>query len=193
MKGADCLEFKEKMCIKDSSGEDRFITYCKDTDRYIYDVPKNTECETWKLWPKNNMYAVSSNGRVMSRTSGRMLKIQTDKNGYRSYKISKKTVLVHRAVAETFIPNPYNLPEVNHIDEDKGNNKVENLNWSTHIDNCNYGSRNERTAKTKSVRKKQEDQMHMALLKKVKQLETENRMLREKLQMEEIQSLTGDV
>ena len=55
---------------------------------------------------------------------------------------------VHRLVAKAFVPNPDNLNEVNHIDEDKDNNRADNLEWCKHVDNCNYGTRNERS-KTK--------------------------------------------
>ena len=55
---------------------------------------------------------------------------------------------VHRLVAKAFVPNPDNLNEVNHIDEDKDNNRADNLEWCKHVDNCNHGTRNERS-KTK--------------------------------------------
>jgi hypothetical protein len=52
---------------------------------------------------------------------------------------------VHRLVAQAFIPNPNNLSDVNHKDENRKNNNVENLEWMSHVDNCNYGTRNERS------------------------------------------------
>ena len=59
-----------------------------------------------------------------------------------------KHVTVHRLVAETFIENPRNLPQVNHKDENSHNNNFENLEWCDAKYNCNYGTHNERMANT---------------------------------------------
>ena len=60
----------------------------------------------------------------------------------------QKAFYVHRLVAQAFISNPDNLPEVNHINEDKYDNRVENLEWCTHNYNMNYGTRMDRVRQT---------------------------------------------
>ncbi|MCL1949679.1 MAG: NUMOD4 motif-containing HNH endonuclease [Turicibacter sp.] len=71
------------------------------------------------------------------------LYVHLDKNGKRYFK------QVHRLVAIAFIPNPDNLPQVGHWDENPGNANVENLYWTTAKDNCNHGLHNERLSLAK--------------------------------------------
>ena len=106
-------------------------------------------------------YQVSNFGQILSlnyRKTGKaeLLKPGKTKDGYPIvilYKDGKKkTFTIHRLVAETFLPNPNNLLEVNHKDEDKTNNSVDNLEWCTREYNINYGTHNERMSKTKKKR-----------------------------------------
>lgn len=115
--------------------------------------------EEWKpIVGYEDRYEVSNYGRVRSlpvksRTKyfcGRVLVLMTDKLGYKIVNLSRKTYKVHRLVAKAFIDNPNNYICVNHKDEDKSNNKVDNLEWCTHKYNSNYGTRTERIAKSVS-------------------------------------------
>ena len=105
--------------------------------------------EIWKPVKNNPNYEVSSFGRVKSiaRTvvysDGRVfsypsvvLKTQTDCNGYVRVSIgNKKALKVHRLVAEAFLENNQSFPEVNHIDGNKQNNNVNNLEWVSRSNN----------------------------------------------------------
>lgn len=95
-------------------------------------------------------YSVSNEGVVINNKTGRELKQFIRQSRSTAYKQvflynadGRKSVLVHRLVAQAFIPNPYNLPQVNHIDENPLNNSVDNLEWCTAKYNCNYGHHTE--------------------------------------------------
>lgn len=100
--------------------------------------------------------AVSNLGNVAnlnyrSRGERRIVPQSLEVKGYHkvSFNINGKvcTFKVHRLVAEAFIPNPENYKEVNHKDENKANNSVDNLEWCDTAYNCNYGTRNARHSK----------------------------------------------
>ena len=130
-----------------------------------YTKRENNRIEIWKDYKDyEGLYQASNLGRLRSLDrwvksksgsvrlcKGKILKLCTDKYGYLKvglYKNNKvKTYLVHRIIAETFLPNSDNLPCVNHKDEDKTNNNVNNLEWCNSEYNNAYGTRTERCCK----------------------------------------------
>ena len=121
------------------------------------------------------LYQVSNLGRIKSLE--RFIKTRKNKNGMNGYihkqesiriptkdykgylrlnlckEGKQKPFKVHRLVAQAFIPNPNNLPQVNHKDENKENNCITNLEWCTNEYNHNYGTRNKRVAEKQKGRK----------------------------------------
>ena len=97
------------------------------------------------------IYAITSCGRVWSYRSKKFLKPNTDKDGY-EYVIlqlnkNKKTIKIHRLVAETYIPNPDNLPQINHKDEVRNHNWINNLEWC----DAKYNTRYSKAKKVKCI------------------------------------------
>lgn len=115
--------------------------------------------EEWKdIQGYEDMYMVSNLGNVISlkREEPYLMK-HHEHNGYLYVMLSidgvKRFVTIHRLVAVAFIPNPDNLPEVNHKDEDKTNNHVENLEWCSREYNASYGTVKERISKSNKGKK----------------------------------------
>ena len=105
--------------------------------------------EIWKdIAGYEGDYRISNTGKIYSIKRNRMLKQSNQPDGYYRVRLCfngvVKSFLVHRLVATTFISNPTGLLEVNHIDEDKSNNSIINLEWTSRKDNVNYGTRNYR-------------------------------------------------
>lgn len=118
--------------------------------------------EIWKAIPGyEGLYEVSNLGHVRSvarivrasgisqrRAFGRVLKPYTNKLRYQYVALSKdgkpKTLLVHRLVANVFVPNPNNYSIINHKDENPSNNRADNLEWCTQMYNVHYGTGMER-------------------------------------------------
>lgn len=90
------------------------------------------------------LYAITEDGKVWSYKRNKWLKPTLYNNGYLYVTFGDKRHAMHRLVAEAYIPNPDNLPEVNHKDECKTNNCIKNLEWCTHEYNSNYGNRNKK-------------------------------------------------
>ena len=126
------------------------------------------ENEIWRpiksyegLYEVSNLGRIRSLGRITNYANGekhlwkgRIMKIRKDKKGYLICNLSKnskcKTFRVHRLVAQAVIPNPDNLPIINHKDENPSNNHVEKLEWCDAKYNTNYGTAIQRRAEKRS-------------------------------------------
>lgn len=136
--------------------------------------------EIWKsIVGYEGLYEVSNLGNVrsvdryvnhpkggLSLRKGKLLQPNKNHQGYYCVLLSKSCKTenrrVHRLVAEAFIPNPDNLPQINHKDEDKSNNIVTNLEWCTCSYNIMYGSAIQRMINTK-IKKGVYDKTHIGL------------------------------
>ena len=106
--------------------------------------------EVWMQMSCCDKHWISSYGRIYSDNQKRHLRFYKNGDGYLRLELHGKNCAVHRLVAKEFLENPKNFPMVNHKDETKDNNRVENLEWCTAKYNTNYGTLIERIAKIKS-------------------------------------------
>lgn len=125
--------------------------------------------EVWKdiegyegIYQVSNFGNVRSLDRIVQYIDGRIARFKgitrkpvKNQDGYLAVVLAKnrneaKTVRIHRLVAAAFVPNSDDLPEINHKDEDKENNRADNLEWCDRLYNCRYGTRGERISKSNS-------------------------------------------
>ena len=117
----------------------------------IYNLALESPIEVLKVHPliykgRPTMYEIDTLGNIYSHYTKRFLSTHLNNNGYLSTSIQingiNKLVMIHKLVAETFIPNPNNLPIVNHKDGDKSNPYIKNLEWTTYKENTAHAMRN---------------------------------------------------
>ena len=111
--------------------------------------------EIWKDAPGFPGYQVSDAGRVKRTINGKILRPVCYSNGYYVVNLSGRRIGVHRLVALAFIPNPDGSPQINHKNEIKTDNRVENLEWCDSKYNNNYGSRTQKASVSRSIPVKQ--------------------------------------
>ena len=111
--------------------------------------------EEWKCILGFEQYSVSTYGNIRNNATNKVLKPRIRKDGYLQVSVkpdgqkSNKTFRIHREVANAFIDNTDNLPHVNHIDGNKQNNKVPNLEWSSISDNMKHAYDNNLRKRTR--------------------------------------------
>lgn len=140
--------------------------------------------EIWKDIPNyEGIYQVSNLGNIRKiwKTKTTLCKPSYDSHKYKQIVLTKdkkrKSYKVHRLVALAFIPNPNDYSEINHIDENKQNNNVKNLEWCSRIYNCNYGDRNYRCTRHR--------------LRRIQQYDMQNNLVGEYQSLQEAEKITN--
>lgn len=121
--------------------------------------------ELWRDWPQDPRIKVSNKGHVIGCKRGVRypLKVSHDNSGYQMVGAGdghRRSQYVHRMVAETWIDNPNHLKEVNHINGDKDDNRVENLEWTTRGQNVYHAYRTGLNKRTTPIRIVETDEVY---------------------------------
>lgn len=120
----------------------------------------------WKKYSEN--YEASTDGHIRNSKTKHVLHEFKSKDGYMRTQLGGKTRLVHRVIAQTFIENPHQLPEVNHIDGCKTNNAVSNLEYCSRSDNLRHAYINDlRNAKRTNNSRCKLSEDDVAYIKKI--------------------------
>lgn len=144
---------KARITLINNNGEANNISlnqlvrfYFPDSILLVKEPKYPQDVENFKDIPDYPDYMVSKDGRVWNKMSGKFKSVHKLQTGYMAVSLStsafRNNVLLHRVLASTFIPNPDNLPIVEHVNDVKTDNSLENLRWSTQKDNMANASKN---------------------------------------------------
>lgn len=145
-----------------------------------------------KIWAAKDGYLVNRDGSIYKlnwNNTGKMRRVKQSQrdDGYLYFGCNGRTTFAHRFIAECFIPNPDNLPCINHKDENKTNNRVENLEWCDYKYNLNYGTHNKRVGESNSKALKNNPK----ICKKVYQYTKDGVLVKEWCSLREIERVFG--
>lgn len=125
--------------------------------------------EIWKTIDNFENYEVSNLGNIRNKETKELKNMPINYYGYRMVCLNSHKMLVHRVVAMMFIPNPNNYPQINHKDENKENNCVDNLEWCSPKYNSNYGNQSKKISN--ALKGKTREEIHLTYIQKLKERE----------------------